>query len=330
MTVLVRRVALIAAVAAALASCARPRSEPRNCIVTGRGSSADFLIARRVCAMAEYRFAQLTGTTAPAGGIVLSREGGMVAEAGRAEWRLQWPTSARMRETARELELDEVEVSREWETTLPHELGHLMLAANLFRDGLPHAAEEYGTPLPDWIDEGAGIWMEPEPSRAERLRQAVTLANAATVSLGELLRARHPLATRPDGPYATRIVINPPCLRCERPSPERTQRIAYRYFRDGRTAVDTTYLIATGGTLDEPEARFYALSYALLAYLHDRGGKPAIQQLLARGRLDPGGDLLTGLPGIPADAASIEQEWRRWMVARATAPPPSPPARRKN
>lgn len=309
-----------------LSSCARPRSEPRNCLVTGRGSSADFLIARRVCAMAEYRFAQLTGVTAPAGGIVLSREGGMVAEAGRSEWRLQWPTSARMRETARELQLDEADVSREWETTLPHELGHLMLAANLFRDGLPHASDEYGTPLPDWIDEGAGIWMEPEPSRAERLRQAVTLANAATVSLDELLRTKHPLASRPDGPYATRIVINPPCVRCARVNPDQTQRVAYRYFRDGRTAVDTTYLSATAA-VNEPEARFYALSYALLAYLRDRGGKSAIQELLARGRRDPSGELLAGLPGIPADAATIEHEWRRWMIARA-APPPAP--RRKN
>ena len=311
----------------AASGCVRPRSEPRNCLVTGRGSSADFLIARRVCAMAEYRFAQLTGATAPSGGIVLSREGGMVAEAGRSEWRLQWPTSARMRETARELQLDETDVSREWETTLPHELGHLMLAANVFRDGLPHESDEYGTPLPDWIDEGAGIWMEPEPSRAERLRQAVTLANATTVSLDELLRTKHPLASRADGPYATRIVINPPCVRCARVNPDQTQRVSYRYFRDGRTAVDTTYLSPTTA-INEPEARFYALSYALLAYLRDRGGKSAIQELLARGRLNPTGELLAGLPGLPADATSIEQEWRRWMIARAASVGAQP--RRKN
>lgn len=318
---------LAVAAVVAMHGCARPRSEPRNCLVTGRGSSADFLIARRMCAMAEYRFAQLTGTTAPSGGIVLSREGGMVAEAGRSEWRLQWPTSARMRETAKELQLDEAEVVREWETTLPHELGHLMLAANIFGDGLPAASDEYGTPLPDWIDEGTGIWMEPEPSRAERLRQAVTLANAATVSLDELLRARHPLASRPDGPYATRIVINPPCTRCARTNPDQTQRVSYRYFRDGRTAVDTTYLSATAA-VNEPEARFYALSYALLAYLRDRGGKSAIQELLVRGRMNPGGELLVGLPGLPSDVASIEQEWRRWMIARAT--PPRPEQRRKD
>ena len=292
------------------------RGEPRDCVVAGRGTSADFDLARKACARTEMRFAELFGVQAPPGGILLSREPGISSEAGYGKWQLRWPITARLREAARSLDPNDASVIEEWQTTLPHELGHVMVAAHFYPNALPIAEGEYGTPLPDWFDEAVAVWMEPDAMRQERLTQGrAMLANAA---LAQVIRQRHPYADLADGAYTTRIVLNGPCRsRCEnaqRARPMDTQRIVSRVFRDGRVEAETTYFAGDSLSRDEPEARFYAHSFAILQYVVDRGGRKGVQALSSRllaNQADPA--ILLGLPGVPADSASLERDWHQWL-----------------
>lgn len=301
--------------------CALRRGEPRECIVAGRGTSADFDLARRACARAELRFAELFGAAAPPGGILLSREPGISSEAGYGKWQMRWPVTARLREAARSLDPNDDSVLDEWQTTLPHELGHVMMAAHFYPEALPIAEGEYGTPLPDWFDEAVAVWMEPDAVRQERLTQG--RAMLADGALAQIIRQRHPYADLADGAYTTRIVLNGPCRRnCANPRRTRaldTQRIVSRVFRDGRVEADTTYFVGDSLARDEPEARFYAHSFAILQYVVDRGGREAVQTLSSRLRInrsDP--QILLGLPGVPADSAMLEQDWHRWLSVQQT------------
>lgn len=263
---------------------------------------------------------------------MLSREPGIASEAGYGKWHLRWPVSARLREAAKSLGKTDPSIMEEWETTLPHEIGHVMLAAYFYPDALPIADGEYGTPLPDWFDEAVAVWMEPPAMRQERLSQARSMLTQA--DLAQILLRRHPFANQADGAYQTRIVLNGPCRKTcvgKRPRPMDTQRIVNRVFRDGRVEAETTYFAGDSLARDEPEARFYAHSFAILQYIVDRGGRPAVQELSARlnqKRFDA--SLLIGLPGLPADSTSLERDWHLWLrgpAVPAATGESSPPAR---
>ena len=302
-----------------LYGCGLRRHDPKECIVAGRGTGADFDLARKACARTEVRFSELFGVSAPPGGILLSREPGISSEAGYGKWQLRWPITARLREAARSLDPNDASVIEEWQTTLPHELGHVMVAAHFYPDALPIAEGEYGTPLPDWFDEAVAVWMEPEAMRQERLSQGrAMLTNAA---LAQIIRQRHPYADLTDGAYTTRIVLNGPCRRsCTNPlraRPMDTQRIVSRVFRDGRVEAETTYFAGDSLSRDEPEARFYAHSFAILQYVVDRGGRPGVQALSARLRTNQSDPrILMGLPGLPSDSAALERDWHSWLVTQ--------------
>lgn len=318
-TVRLVHLAVAAALVSGVSGCALRRGEPKDCIIAGRGTSADFDLARKACARTELRFSELFGVQAPPGGILLSKEPGISSEAGYGKWHLRWPITARLREAARSLDPSDASVIEEWRTTLPHELGHVMLAAHFYPNALPIAEGEYGTPLPDWFDEAVAVWMEPDAMRQERLEQGRSmLTNAA---LAQIIKQRHPYADLADGAYTTRIVLNGPCRRtCANPlrtRPQDTQRIISRVFRDGRVEAETTYFAGDSLSRDEPEARFYAHSFAILQYVVDRGGRPAVQALSQRLRTnhsDP--KILQGLPGVPGDSALLEQDWHQWLSVR--------------
>jgi len=315
-----------------LASCGLHRGEPRDCVVAGRGPSGDFELARKACARVELRFAELFGDRAPAGGILLSRDPGIASEAGYGKWHLRWPVTARLREAARSLGKTDPSVIDEWETTLPHEIGHVMLAAYFYPNALPVADGEYGTPLPDWFDEAVAVWMEPPAMRRERLAQSRAMLTHA--ALAQILRQRHPFADLTDGAYQTRIILNGPCRRIcgKRTRPTDTQRIVSRVFRDGRVEAETTWFAGDALARDEPEARFYAHSFAILQYIVDRGGRSAVHGLSGRLRQNQfDASVLIGLPGLPADSVALEHDWHSWLarptVSAATgesAPPASP------
>lgn len=56
-------------------------------------------------------------------------------------------------------------------TAIPHELGHMWLIHAFWPDNNAGGAGHYGGPGPDWLDEMAGVLMEPEHSAKRRTEQ---------------------------------------------------------------------------------------------------------------------------------------------------------------
>ena len=207
-------------------------------------------------------------------------------------------------------------LDEQWQEVLPHELGHIMLGAFLYSPGRVLTGE-YGTYMPDWVDEAVAISMEPDSTRANRLDQARDFASLP--SLAEVLGFRHPFSGSRIEAFSTRILSSPPCDGpCARERPGDTRIITERVFRDGRVTVDTTYVAGERALEADPLARFYILSYALWAYIEAHGGRRATDLLIERLRRNPRDvAAVVGLPGLPRTAAAIETDWRRWLVTTA-------------
>jgi len=288
-----------------------------QCSIAGDLARDDAARARRACTEARERFARILGNPPP-GTITLSGRGGFsgYTEAGR--WALTWPTSARMAagtgpaSTAASRKF----VDEQWIEVLPHEIGHVMLGAWLYSPGRVLTGD-YGTYMPDWIDEAVAISMEPDSIRQTRLAQARMFAPLPT--LGEVLAFRHPLRGNADEAFSTRVIASPPCDGpCDRERPTDTRTITERVFRDGRVTVDTAYAAGEQRLDADPLARFYILSYAVWAYVEDRGGRDAIALLMSRLRRNPRDPaVLVGLPGLPPTSLAIDAGWRAWLAAPA-------------
>ena len=302
-----------------LGACALPNPGPDPCLVTGGAPRGDIARARAACAQARDRFATILGE-APAGTIALSATQGLstFTEAGR--WTLTWPMSSRLSAGVPRATGPGSESSRfldeQWQEVLPHELGHIMLGAFLYSPGRVLTGE-YGTYMPDWVDEAVAISMEPERTRADRLAQVRGFASPPP--LAEILAFRHPFGGSRTEAFSTRIVSSPPCGGpCARERPGDTRIITERVFRDGRVTVDTVYVEGERPLESDPVARFYVLSYALWTYVDARGGRRATDLLIERYRRNPR-DLaaIVGLPGLPRTAAAVDADWRQWLASGA-------------
>jgi hypothetical protein len=309
--------AFLALLVVALSACSLPPRGPDPCIIIGNAPRGDVTRARAACDVARQRFAGILGE-APTGTISLSATQGLATftEAGR--WTLTWPMTSRLTAGAPH-GADATETRRfldeQWEEVLPHELGHIMLGAFLYSPGRVPTGE-YGTYMPDWIDEAVAISMEPQNTRADRLSQARDFTTPPP--LLEVLRFRHPFSGNRSEAFSTRIVSSPPCDGpCVRERPDDTRIITERVFRDGRVTVDTTWVAGERRLETDPLARFYVLSYALWAYVDARGGRRATDTLIERLRRNPR-DLsaITALPGLPPTAAALEADWHRWLATR--------------
>ena len=303
----------------ALGACALPRNGPDPCVITGEAPRGDVTRARAACAVARQRFTAILGDT-PIGTINLSPTQGLATFTEGGRWILTWPMSSRLA-AAVPAGSDAAEVRRfldeQWQEVLPHELGHIMLGAFLYSPGRVLTGE-YGTYMPDWVDEAVAISMEPPATRAERLAQA---RNFLTPPLAaEVLSFRHPYSGSRVEAFSTRIVSSPPCDGpCARERPTDTRIVTERVFRDGRVTVDTSYVIGEHPLEADPLARFYVLSYALWAYVDARGGRGATDTLIERLRRNPRDvGAILGLPGLPRTSAELEADWRRWLL---TTPP---------
>jgi hypothetical protein len=295
-----------------IAACALPPVASDGCEVRGRAPRSDIALARAACANARRRFASVIGRP-PDGTIILSDEQGLVTWTEGGTWTLTWPTTAKLAAGSAGLPSAPVDfVSRQWEDVLPHEIGHIMLAAWLYVPGRPLAGD-YGTYLPDWVDEAVAIAMEPAATRAFRLSQTAAFPSPR---LGELLSAPHPGPMTSGDAFSTSAVISRPCSGpCDRPRPDDTRVITSRVFRDGRTTVDTTYVAGDHRLETDAVARFYTLAYALWAYVERRGGRESTETLLRRLRTAPSDSAaLVGLPGLPGTLSEIERDWRAWVV----------------
>ena len=296
-----------------------PRSRAADaCLVTGDVSRDDAALARAACSRARERFAAVLGDP-PSGTITLSSAEGFsgYTEAGR--WSLTWPTTQRLAtgitgfaggpgtSDSRRF------VGEQWREVLPHEIGHVMLGAWLYSPGRTMSGE-YGTYMPDWVDEAVAISMEPDTIRRERLAQA--RAFSPLPALREVLAFNHPLRGNRDQAFSTRVIASPPCDGpCDRERPTDTRTITERVFRDGRVTVDTVYAAGEPRLDADPLARFYILSYALWAYVEERGGRDAIAMLMTRYRRNSRDTAaLVGLPGLPATLAAIDADWRAWLA----------------
>ena len=309
--------AFLALVVIALGACALPNPGPDPCVVTGGAPRTDITRARAACTAARERFAATIGE-APAGTIALSPSQGLATFTEGGRWTLTWPMSSRLTGSMSRSNPSDTETRRfldeQWQEVLPHELGHIMLGAYLYSPGRTLGGE-YGTYMPDWIDEAVAISMEPQRTRSDRLAQARAFTRPPP--LAEVLRFSHPYGGSRTEAFSTRIVSSPPCDGpCARERPGDTRIITERVFRDGRVTVDTTWVAGERTLETDPLARFYVLSYALWAYVEARGGRRATDTLIERYRRNPrDAAAIAGLPGLPATAAAVEADWRRWLAS---------------
>lgn len=162
-----------------------------------------------------------------------------------------------------------------WREVLPHEIAHVLLAARFYGRHVDGAGESaYGTPFPDWLDEGVAIWAEPAESRRDRLRGARKLP-ARRRDLRTIVLASHPASGD------ARVLA----------------------MRDGAAPPGNRALWD-----------FYPQSIAVLAFVHEAGGRAAVSELARR--LVAGSDApeaLVGLPGLTGDFDAISAAWTSWL-----------------
>jgi hypothetical protein len=290
-----------------------------QCVVESAGDPGDRALATRACDQAESSFAMLFGRTSPAGRIEISDSITLFGYEQRAEgWRMIWPSSEQIRiRHGSDLETSvEEELAHQWQTVLPHEIGHLMLTRHL-GPVRPVSDDQYGTHLPDWFDEAVAVWMEPVDSREPEYEQ-MRRTSPFVPDLKALLEWTHPVVKADMGEGSVEIVVHLPCARASecpgRGRWDETMEVRTRRFLDGDVVVDTMYSAAPLSAENPMDAYFYAYSAALLRYVIGNGGTPALNELLARWRVNPHvPDPLVGLPGLPATAEDLEDDWIRWF-----------------
>jgi hypothetical protein len=256
-----------------LITAAVPVPAAAECSVSGApGANSDVAdVARAIaaCETARARFAELFGDAVPRAHVVLHEEPGYEVASVGAAGVVFWPTSTALPTGAPAAWLE-----RQWSEVLPHELMHALTMARFYSDGGGVDSLGYGTPLPDWFEEGIAIWGEPSASRAGRLAQARALP-AHRLELSAILRSAHPIASDPELMAAI----------------------------PGAAVPRHDDLLA-----------FYPQSIAVLSYVFDAGGAAAVRELARRLVADPGAaDALAGLPGLGATMADVERGWQQWL-----------------
>jgi hypothetical protein len=196
-----------------------------------------------------------------------------------------WPTSLAMAPRGADgqladSDLIETHLEEQWGTVLPHEIAHLLLAARFFPESPAAPDGGYGTPFPDWLDEGVAIWAEPEENRRRRLEQARALP-PARLDLYSILSTPHPAS-------GNAAAYTP---------------------RDG-----------SARQADDALWAFYPQAIAVLTFIHDLGGSSAVQELTDRLTVDPADPLaILGLPGLPTDSDAMLGAWEEWLTATPSA-----------
>lgn len=244
------------------------------CAVEGADNRADAERARVACELARARIGGLLGHDIPAVLVMVEARAGY--RIGILDQRavVLWPSSDAMAVRAGTSAAATAHARAQWRETLPHEIGHALTAAHFFPDG-EFTADGYGTPLPDWFEEGLAIWAEPMRHRDRRLAAARALPRDR-LDLRAILSGEHPAA---------------------------------------RDAAALTARDGAAPPVDDDLWDFYPQSFAVLAFLHDRGGPDAVRELATRfmaGRTDP--DTVVGLPGLPDTFEAVEADWSDWIA----------------
>lgn len=277
-------VALLALVlgAAAFSPSAVQAGDAGECVVSTESgvppSSTDERHSLAACHAARASFAELFGEPVPGVRIILWEEPHYRMGLLRGEAAIFWPTGEAMTPRRVDPIVAEMHVEKQWREVLPHEIAHLLLAVQFFRDDRTDPGDGYGTPLPDWLDEAVAIWAEPPESRRRRIEQARELPDEYR-DLRSILTRPHPAAGRTAG-YVT---------------------------RDG-----------TARPADFDLWAFYPQSIAVLAFIHEHGGTEATTELVRRLLAAPDDLLpLAGLPGLPEDFEAVQALWKEWITGGA-------------
>lgn len=198
-----------------------------------------------------------------------------------------------------------------------HELGHLLLFAYI--DGAhPDSLDGYGSSLPDWVDEGVAMWMEPESLSRSRFENAGKLPDSA-LDVVALTARRHPNLRAGDGPPFLSVPLLLTAVECDSaicgpyPLGHQYVRIAHWIDLAGVLHVDTIF---GGDPLWDwfSGIEFYTKVSTLLPFLHATGGVPLIHEVFARIRAGQApARVFTALPSLPSDPADVNREWIRFV-----------------
>jgi hypothetical protein len=247
-----------------------------DCTVGGATVRADADRAVAACTTARARYAELFGRTAPRIHIVLHDLPGYEVASSGETGLVFWPISSALVPVGG-VTAPRQWIDRQWEEVLPHEVMHALTMASFYADTDAVGHGGYGTPLPDWFEEGIAIWAEPPESRHGRVAQARGLPSHR-LDLLTILRGEHPAAAQPD------IIAAKPGARVP---------------------------------ADEALRAFYPQAIAVLSFIHEAGGAPALRELARRLVRDPTDDrALLGLPGLPTDTPDLLAAWAQWLAAQ--------------
>jgi len=257
------------------------------------GPAADETRARQACETARERFAELFGEPVPPVRILLWDRPGYRTGLQGERAAVVWPTSRVMAARAKSAEAALPYVESQWNDVLPHEISHALLAARFFADERSGRHTGYGTPLPDWLDEGVAIWAETPRNRDARLRQARALP-AERRDLLSILEMRHP------GAGATAEAIRNGAA----PPPDEA---LWAFYPQSIAALAFVYDAGGADAIAELMRRLLAAPVDA-----SRPDPPSAR------------DLLVDLPGLPDDFEGVVAAWNAWLAAEdpgvATAP----------
>ena len=279
------------------------------------GPSAD------VCDQLARRWQLLMGSRAIKGVIWLVHGTGAKSSSSAQEWMLEWSAPPARRSGSVKTRADGF-VANEAEDVLTHEAGHGLFSSYTIFFARPNGYDGYGSIVPDWFDESPAVWMESAELRTRRMQSII----GAKPSLVRLVTMSHPgreqliaNARNPERRWRERTVV-PPCAQCTFLA--ESLRTKYRVTDvgvDARGYPDTNVWYSDSNpqnneTLEERE--FYPLSYALLRFIHQRGGSAAVRELISRYREDPRprASVLVGLPGLSGSIAAIERGWWSFLA----------------
>jgi hypothetical protein len=207
------------------------------------------------------------------------------------------------------------------ENIIPHEAGHRVFAVYIGKLRVWATPNQYGTQLPDWLDEAAAVWMESAVMRRKR----VAAIRSSTPLLESLVTLEHPnaeLVNSSNGDFrlSTRTVT-PPCAKCTW-LPD-SLRKKYQVMDSGtdaggrqKTVIWYSDKSPTKTTTFE-EREFYPLAYSLLRFIRIRGGVNAVRELISRYQINPRPrvEVLSALPGLPASLPAFEKAWHAFLAS---------------
>jgi hypothetical protein len=247
----------------------------QECGVSGSAAdTADVSRARAACESARARFRDLFGSDAPSALIVLHDAAAYEVALAASVGVVFWPNSRALGVVPGAGAGAHRRADAHWREVLPHEVMHALAMAHFYADADATSHGGYGTPLPDWFEEGVAIWAEPDHSRHGRLAQARRLPPAQRDLVG-ILRGVHPVAGN--------AMLMAPVPGSPIPA-------------------------------DDAVHAFYPQAIAVVAFVHHHGGARAMRELGRRLRSDPGmPDPLLGLPGLPGTGDELAAAWHRWM-----------------